>query len=848
MRSLQKAIAEELKLPQEVMIFFDQVDEEDDFDGVPQAARGAIPDVKSAIFNVLSNYKFLVVFHNGSGNYVDLWQCGVPAMGVMGKRVLWTSRGRFSFRGLQDDTLMEVAGLSDVAIEIHPRARGYRQVDILSRVFHAEADEVARYSGVPESKIVLECILYKLLTMKHHEANNIDWGTHAANYWVCDGIIQDINGCGRSAWEIGDALHRNINLDWPEQTEDLMRLVLSDQLEKRSVSGQDAHVVQALDLMAELRELHVKGPGEWSSSRLRSSTSAERSDNRNLLKLRVVGGAKDSDNNIGDTGGHVNQQASSFPNLSSWHVLKTVILDGCFELEESGCNALPLSLESFSFTSNVPTKIKSISFRGCVMLKSLLLRGIFDELVELDMSATSIKTLDLSEMQALHLKRLFLLGCQKLRAILWPHKETWLEVLRIDTTHATWAMEDMSNKQESSSVFTRAESPSATVHCDGQALTNSDSYISLRDARLFRSLLTTRLGILGIPPTGRGCPFIPTGRGCPPDKKLRVEVSSTGGHKCAGQRINNREQEVRAVSLQNAAGNLYIDDIIFGLHDNSQTTCTNGGEAVLDPPACMWMWACPFIPTDSDSAYCYIRIQDETPAESLQVKNGSKQEISTTLPDFVQNDAMTLHLYDCLSITGIPGPAPADPSNLKWYYLRWCRLERCPNLEGSVFPAAFEFDPYNIFTYLETLWASQLLKARHIWDWSKSLFRPGYGSFSNLVFLHLDHCPRLVHILPLYTSNDEGCHRLETLEILCCGELKEVFPSDSEPLQQKPREFPRLKRIHLYELPKLQHICGQRMLAPRLETVKIRGCWSLKRLPAVPLPPAVGRLHNVDCE
>ncbi|KAF8702073.1 hypothetical protein HU200_033418 [Digitaria exilis] len=38
------------------------------------------------------------------------------------------------------------------------------------------------------------------------------------------------------------------------------------------------------------------------------------------------------------------------------------------------------------------------------------------------------------------------------------------------------------------------------------------------------------------------------------------------------------------------------------------------------------------------------------------------------------------------------------------------------------------------------------------------------------------------------------------------------------------------------------------MLAPRLETVKIRGCWSLKRLPAVPLPPAAGHLPNVDCE
>jgi hypothetical protein len=75
---------------------------------------------------------------------------------------------------------------------------------------------------------------------------------------------------------------------------------------------------------------------------------------------------------------------------------------------------------------------------------------------------------------------------------------------------------------------------------------------------------------------------------------------------------------------------------------------------------------------------------------------------------------------------------------------------------------------------------------------------------------------------------------LETLEIVCCGNLREVFPSDSKSQQQEePREFPRLKRIHLYELPKLRRICGHyRMLAPRLETVKVRGCWSLKRLPA----------------
>ena len=97
-------------------------------------------------------------------------------------------------------------------------------------------------------------------------------------------------------------------------------------------------------------------------------------------------------------------------------------------------------------------------------------------------------------------------------------------------------------------------------------------------------------------------------------------------------------------------------------------------------------------------------------------------------------------------------------------------------------------------------------------------------------------CPRLLHVLPLYASNGRGCHNLETIEIVCCGELREIFPSDLEVQQQEPREFPRLKGIHLYELPMLQHIYGHHMLAPNLETVKIRGCWNLKRMPAVRRP------------
>jgi hypothetical protein len=91
-------------------------------------------------------------------------------------------------------------------------------------------------------------------------------------------------------------------------------------------------------------------------------------------------------------------------------------------------------------------------------------------------------------------------------------------------------------------------------------------------------------------------------------------------------------------------------------------------------------------------------------------------------------------------------------------------------------------------------------------------------------------------------------YALETLEIVYCSDLKEVFPLRvRSELQEhdKVTKLPNLRRIHLHELPKLQHICRLRMQAPRLETIKIRGCWSLRRLPAIgnnTKPP------KVDCE
>jgi hypothetical protein len=75
---------------------------------------------------------------------------------------------------------------------------------------------------------------------------------------------------------------------------------------------------------------------------------------------------------------------------------------------------------------------------------------------------------------------------------------------------------------------------------------------------------------------------------------------------------------------------------------------------------------------------------------------------------------------------------------------------------------------------------------------------------------------------------------LETLHIIHCGNLRHVFVPRDEKYQHTSVDFPKLTTIHLHDLPALRKICeAAEMLAPALETIKIRGCWSLRRLPAL---------------
>ncbi|CAN6344869.1 unnamed protein product [Urochloa humidicola] len=77
---------------------------------------------------------------------------------------------------------------------------------------------------------------------------------------------------------------------------------------------------------------------------------------------------------------------------------------------------------------------------------------------------------------------------------------------------------------------------------------------------------------------------------------------------------------------------------------------------------------------------------------------------------------------------------------------------------------------------------------------------------------------------------------MKTLHIIHCSSLKHVFENDEECAIEKGMAlngvpFPDLTTIYLHDLPNLQQICDIKMLAPALETIRMRGCWGLRRLP-----------------
>ncbi|KAG2565661.1 uncharacterized protein LOC120680525 [Panicum virgatum] len=199
-RALQRAVAEQLELPVEVMEMFDKQDE-DDFLGVKKDSRAEVQQVGREMHRHVQKMdrRFLVILHNGSNEEIDLASlCGFPLTGYSTNKVLWTFQGRFRLKPrMKVDKAMHSAGTTDVFISMAPSRE--EQEEVWRYLLHQDTEEllaackidIASYGIIHQPTQVAECLLYMLeLCSRGSQGTHYDLSTHGGNYWVCDGIIR----------------------------------------------------------------------------------------------------------------------------------------------------------------------------------------------------------------------------------------------------------------------------------------------------------------------------------------------------------------------------------------------------------------------------------------------------------------------------------------------------------------------------------------------------------------------------------------------------------------------------------------------------------------------------------
>uniref|UniRef100_A0ACD5WRL4 Uncharacterized protein n=1 Tax=Avena sativa TaxID=4498 RepID=A0ACD5WRL4_AVESA len=879
-RALQRTIAQEINLPHQVMDIFDRQDEEDDFKGIDEAHRAEIQDIGIAINQHLRDHVYLVIFHNGSDKFIDLNDFGIPQQhfdrwSTNFSKVLWTFRGRLRL----NPEISEKVDHSHLCLYDEYSAYGWNYL------LKKEAKDIVGYT-YKLVNAVEECFLY-ILSLKFQGGNfmNYNWDTHASNYWVCDGIIQGDKD--HEAWELAVALHQQIHIEdfsfnappsliyeedlktppkrWilgrdnfdlhPESTSyfhaaatrntysplrplpinlfqqsgklrvlklchctfnftsppfhccrNLRFLGLDgckDQGAKELIK-QDKPAMElfqnlwVLDIcytdwelylspeiiqqMAEnIREVHIENGRFWHMSFAWRQL-------QNLHKLRVI-----DPTCCWETGGM--DEFNVLPSLSTSNSLKTMVLNGCVELEY--VEGLPLSLESFILDAGTrkddykDVKTRHISTSGCARLSEFKLHGSLPNLEKLDLSGTKIKTLDLRAkvVQVPCLKQVILLGCENLRAILWPEMGMpQLSLVCIDT-------------REGEVEWIKPDTIKVTKgYCQ--------TYVAMVDMR-FIQLMTNYKD------------FYENNNMA----SLNICISATSTD---GQRSCNKDK-MRPSTCGKISGTPLQNSLI------SKPSCNTYTDVTIDNRT--------IDPKDSNT------MQFQELSYHVEIGEGISNTIVENLEEinaiiYVMNKTKSLHVHDNSSITTVipENIVSIQGRELDWRHLKRCHVVRCPKMHTVFITSNFSF---NFFDELESLWVADLLMARRILNNGMCGYWLG---FLKLQSICLHTCPRLTCVLPLTSFPN-----LETLHIINCGDLKEVFHMEHYDLAIKftdnrevRHEFPKLKHIYLHELYKLQHICEAKMFAPHLETVKLRGCWGLRRIPA--LGHDNGRRPIVDCE
>jgi hypothetical protein len=599
-----------------------------------------------------------------------------------------------------------------------------------------------------------------------------------------------------------DVSQTDWELDFPLETEEAAVMVATNIREAHVNKGRIWRRSLAWRRLPNLRKLRVVDPtSSWETGR--------QDEFMDMVKLELL-----------DLSGNSTMQV--LPSLSGATNLKTLILDGCVGLEHVGPQGLPPSLESFCFSSGLgeddekKAKISHISLSGCASLANFRLHGSLPNLQELDLSHTAVKMVDLKDKAAVEsLKKLLLVGCEQLRSISWPHEAWWYPVrlLCIDTRGGGEVSPGEGEDEHCFHAFVAVT--------DMRFLQSFVQFLSyfFEDRWDFVEALKAKVNICLSSPTKDD----DARRSCRRNKKKKKMEEAAGApvpRPLTYCDVSTRHQTSDQIDGSSSATAPFrpLDihmEIGEGVSDVPNTASEKAGRAILDV----------MDKVESLHVHDSCSITSVTPEHIVVISpypSWNKYTTSTAIARGVMNE------------------------------LRWCRVERCPRLQ-TVFNT--RYGGVN-FHRLETFWAAHLLMARSIWHSSprkSALVNPADRSFEALRDIHLRFCPRLRHVLKL--SWDDDLSQLETLHILYCGDLKQVFASDKESsVDQWQRrkgmlQFTKLKHLHLQELPNLQLICQAKMFAPNLETIYIRGCWGLRRLPATDICRCEdGRPVAVDCE
>ncbi|CAL5027786.1 unnamed protein product [Urochloa decumbens] len=832
-RALQRAIADELKLPQQVMSLFDRQDEEDDFSMVDEGSRAEIGEVARVILGSLLQYRCLVLFHNGSNDVVDLYGCGLPPPGISGTTVLWTFGGRLR-RGYEVKVDKSHVFISS-------------KVSNWNFLVWEEAKVISLYTrklglGITLG-IVRECLLY-LLTLDNRGGKIMDynWLIHASNYWVCDGIIvggQESN----KAWEVAHALHQEIRLeDYPVHKQSNWRDDRFDAPSNRWICIINPHIhlktrptqgtttlflacqsgsAQPLasllpnDMFHQADQLHVL-------KLCRCSFSFLSPPFHSCHNLRFLGLDRCTDSPQGGEGEEKDRQALEiFQRLWVLDLWNTDWeLDFPQETEEQmAANIREIYIKKGRIWHNhlAWRRLQNLHKLRVIEPTCSWVTGKMDEftdmvkLEQLDLSGNSTIQVLPSLSKATGLKTLVLDGCIGLEHIcpegLPPSLETFCLDAGLDPKFsARLSKISLAGCVHLKNFLLRGALPELEeLNLSGTSIRKVDLSDQVVQVRGLEKLFLI------------GCKQLRGILWWEGSRELNVLCISTHGRNSDDLRPSYSDSSPIIIQRKKYNGYVIASDvrIIQSLLIRSFFLITR-------------------------SLYLHLYV----PPSSSSSKGQSISSEAAMSKACHYGDVL-LQLHGVVTIAY--GEITSWPAPLSFHVevgegISFTDMESDKAIEAVNLIMERQNGSLHVHDnsrILTTIWASDLLTAGSIWR--KGTVADYSINFKALQSIHLHNCPRLKYVLPFrgYTLPS-----LETLNITHCGDLRQVFPWD-DPRRREVKKFQNLKHIHLHDLPSLQEICEGGMFAPMLESIKLRGCWGLRRL------PAVGRSHRrpvVHCE